>query len=93
MKVSILVPVYGVEQAIETCTESLFAQTYEQLEYIFVDDCSPDRSIEVLQQVLSRYPHRSKQVNILRHDVNRGLGAARLTALMAATGDFVMHVD
>lgn len=93
MKVSILVPVYGVEQVIETCAESLFAQTYEQLEYIFVDDCSPDRSIEVLQQVLSRFPHRSRQVSILRHDVNRGLGAARLTALMAATGDFVMHVD
>ncbi len=93
MKVSILVPIYGVERAIETCAESLFSQTYEQLEYIFVDDCSPDRSTEILQEVLSRHPHRQDQVTILRHDRNRGLGAARLTALMAATGEFVIHVD
>lgn len=47
MKVSILVPVYGVEKYIERCAVSLFEQTYEDLEYIFVDDCSPDHSIEI----------------------------------------------
>ena len=93
IKVSILVPVYGVERVIATCAETLFAQTYEELEYIFVDDCTPDHSIEVLQQVLQKYPERQKQVKILHHEKNRGVGAARLTAILAATGDFIMHVD
>lgn len=93
MKISVLVPVFGVERYIEACAKSLFEQTYEDLEYIFVDDCSPDNSIRLLQNILERYPHRYKQVRILRHQCNRGLGAARATALDAATGDFVMVVD
>lgn len=41
-KVSIIVPIYRVEEYIERCAESLFAQTFDDIEYIFVDDCSPD---------------------------------------------------
>lgn len=92
-KVSLLVPVYGVEQYIEACARSLFEQTYRDIEYVFVDDCSPDRSIDVLQRVVADYPERQAQVAIVRHDHNRGLGAARHTAFAAATGDFLMHVD
>ena len=93
MKVSILVPVYGVEKYIEKCAVSLFEQSYEDIEYIFVNDCTPDRSIEVLRGTIARYPQRQKQVVIIDHDVNRGLGAARHTATDAATGELVMHVD
>lgn len=93
MKISVLVPVYGVERYISECAVSLFEQTYQDLEYIFVDDCSPDGSIEALRQVMRRYPQRQAQVKILRHDRNRGLGAARATALRAATADVVMVVD
>ena len=93
MRISILVPVYGVEQFIEACAISLFEQTVDDLEYIFVDDCTPDRSIEVLRSVLERYPERKQQVRIIRHDRNRGLGAARSTLLHAAQGDFVIYAD
>ena len=93
MKISVLVPVYGVERYIQACAESLFEQTYDDLEYIFVDDCSPDASMQVLWQVVEHYPQRSRQVRVIRHPCNRGLGAARATALEAATGDFVMVVD
>jgi glycosyltransferase involved in cell wall biosynthesis len=93
MKISILVPVYGVEAFIEACAEALFEQTYDDLEFIFVDDCTPDRSIEILRSVIDRYPQRKQQVHILRHDHNRGLGAARSSSLQAATGDFVMYAD
>ena len=93
MKVSVLVPIYGVEKYIGQCANTLFAQTYADIEYVFVDDCTPDNSVEVLQQVLAEYPQRKNQVRIIRHEHNRGLGAARKTAFEAATGDFVMNVD
>lgn len=93
MKVSVLVPIYGVEKYIKQCAQTLFAQTYFDIEYVFVDDCTPDCSVEVLQQVLAEYPQRKNQVRIIRHKHNRGLGAARKTAFEAATGDFVMNVD
>ena len=93
MKISILVPIYGVERFIASCADSLFSQSYEDIEYIFVNDCTPDGSIKLLNSVLSCYPHRQPQVKLLHHDHNRGLGAARLTAIEAATGDYVMHVD
>ena len=92
-KLSILVPVYGVERYIETCATSLFEQTYPDIEYVFVDDCSPDGSIELLRRIIMRYPSRHGSVSIIRHDTNSGLGAARATALSHATGDYVMHVD
>lgn len=91
--VSILVPVYNVEAYIERCARSIFEQTYENLEIIFVDDCSPDRSVEVLESVLKEYPNRIRQVQIIHHKVNRGLSAARNTGVAAATGDFIIHVD
>ena len=50
-KLSVLVPVYGVEKYIERCARSLFDQTLDDIEYIFVDDCTPDRSIEILNAV------------------------------------------
>lgn len=93
MKVSVLVPVYGVEPFIAECAVSLFEQSYKDLEYIFVDDCSPDNSIEVLCQVIERYPNRKKQVHIIQNEKNRGSGATRSIALARATGDYVMFVD
>ena len=93
LKISILVPVYGVEKYIEECARSLFEQTYEDIEYVFVDDCSPDRSIAILEQTASEYPNRLSQIKIVRHEKNQGLGGARLTALQNATGDYVAHVD
>jgi len=91
--VSILVPVYGVEQYIERCARSLFEQTFSSIEYIFVDDCSPDNSIDLLKQVISYYPERKDAIKIIHHDKNRGLAGARNTAIDAATADFVVHVD
>ena len=58
--VSILVPVYGVEKYIEKCAVSLFEQTCNDIEYVFVDDCSPDNSIGILEEVRKRYPERDK---------------------------------
>ena len=93
MKVSILVPIYNVENYIGKCAESLFSQTYSDLEYVFVNDCTPDGSIRVLEEVLDKYPNRRSQVKIVSHEKNLGLAAARNTGLSNATGDYVFHVD
>jgi len=93
MKVSMLVPIYGVEKYIEQCAISLFSQTYKDLEYIFVNDCTPDSSIYILEEVLENYPERRKQTKIISHQTNRGLGASRKTALAASTGEYIFNVD
>ena len=54
LTVSILTPVYGVEKYIEQCARSLFGQSYAQIEYIFVDDCTPDRSISKIGRASCR---------------------------------------
>ena len=93
MKVSVLVPVYGVEKYIARCAESLFGQTFKDIEYIFVDDCTRDRSMEVLQEVLDRYPERKEHVRIIKQEHNRGVGAARQRGLDEAKTPYVMFVD
>lgn len=91
--VSICVPIYGVENYIERCVRSLFDQTYERIEYVFVDDCTPDRSISIIQQVMQEYPKRAPHVIIVHHSTNSGLAVARNTGVANATGDFIMWVD
>jgi len=92
-KITIGVPVYGVEMYIERCAHSLFGQTYPNIEYIFVDDCSPDNSIIILLDVVSQYPRRKPYIKIIHHQVNKGLAAARNTVVESASGDFLLWVD
>ncbi|WP_291051432.1 MULTISPECIES: glycosyltransferase [unclassified Empedobacter] len=92
-KVSILVPIYGVEKFIERCAISLFDQTFQDIEYIFVNDCTPDNSIDILINTLERYSHRKAQVKIINHDANKGLAGARNTGVQNASGDYILHVD
>lgn len=91
--VSICVPIYGVEKYIERCAVSLLEQTYDNIEYIFVNDCTKDRSLEILTSVIERYSHRKTSIKIINHEFNRGLAAVRNTAIDACTGEFLMHVD
>ena len=91
--VSVLVPVYGVEKYIERSARSIFEQTYENLEIIFVNDCTPDSSIDILRHVLSEYPTRVSQTRIMTHDTNKGLAAARKTALLASSGYYIQNYD
>ena len=93
MKLSVCIPVYNVAPYVEKCARSLFGQTYADLELIFVDDATPDDSLSVVERVLAEFPARRAQTKILRHERNRGLVAARKTAMNAATGELLAHCD
>lgn len=91
--VSILVPVYNVEKYIEKCVRSILGQTYTNLEYVFVDDGSSDSSISILNKVIDEYPDLKRKIVIIHHPQNKGIVAARNTAISACHGDYVFHVD
>ena len=92
-KVSVIIPVYGVEKYIERCARSLFEQTLDDMEFIFVDDCTKDESINVLRNVIEDYPNRKGQILILKHEYNKGLPKARETGVNNATGEYIAHCD
>ena len=87
-KVSIIVPVYGVEKYIEECILSLLAQTYENLEVLLVDDGGKDRSPEICDA----YVTKDERVKVI-HKPNGGAASARNAGIDAATGDYVCFVD
>ncbi len=94
VKVSVCIPVYGVEKYVERCARSLFEQTMKEgIEFVFVNDCTPDRSMEVLEQVLKEYPERKGQVKIIHHEVNQGVGSARQHGVSACSGEYIIHCD
>ena len=86
--ISIIVPVYNVEQYLSRCVDSLVNQTYHNIEIILVDDGSPDRSGEICDE----YAKKDKRVKVI-HQSNGGLSDARNTALDIAKGDYLMFVD
>lgn len=83
-----------MEKYIEKCVRSLFEQTMtEGIEFIFINDCTKDKSIEILRKILLDYPNRQSQVRIINHLYNQGLAEARVTGLNAARGEYVIHCD
>lgn len=92
-KVSIGVPVYNAAKYIERCARSIFEQSYEDLDIVFVDDCSPDNSADIIRKVLEEYPHRKEQTRIIFHEQNRGVAVARNTMLDTFQGEFFSFVD
>lgn len=92
-KVTVGIPVYRVEKYIERCARSLFEQTLNNIEYIFVDDKTPDNSMEILESVINDYPARIEQIKIIRHTDNRGSATSRNTVLENATGEYIIFCD
>lgn len=86
--VSVIVPVYNVEQYLDECLNSIYQQTYENLEIIVVEDCSTDNSLNTLIKYLE-----DSRVKLIQHEKNSGLSAARNTGIDAAKGDYIMFVD
>ena len=92
-KVSVIIPVYRVEKFIERCARSLFEQTLDDIEYIFVNDCTDDASMDVLERIIREYPQRKNQILIENMLTNCGLPAVRQHGISLATGDYIIHCD
>lgn len=91
MNVSVIIPFFKVAPYIERCATALMGQTLEDVEFLFVDDASPDESRQILERVLANYPQRDAR--IITHPVNKGLPAARNTGLAEAKGEYIYHCD
>lgn len=92
-KVSVIVPIFKVSQYIEKCAISLFEQTLDDIEYLFIDDCSPDNSVDVLQAILNKYPQRRGYTRIIRMNVNSGTSVVRALGIKEAKGEYIIHCD
>ena len=90
---SIIVPVYGVEKYIEQFAQSLFGQTCAEAQFIFVNDGTKDKSIEILEGLIdSEYPHLRPNILIINKE-NEGLPKARETGLVHAKGEYILFAD
>jgi glycosyltransferase involved in cell wall biosynthesis len=92
-KVSIIVPIYNVSCYIERCADSIFNQTFEDIEFIFVNDCTLDDSIEKLNKSIAKFPKRFSQIKIIHNKSNKGLAETRRIGLEASSGNFISFVD
>ena len=87
--ISVIVPVYNVERYVEGSINSILEQTFKDFEVIVVDDASPDRSIDICEQLA----RSDRRIKIVRHEFNQGLGAARNTGMEHARGKYVCFLD
>jgi len=96
-KVSVIIPIYNVEKYIEQCARSLFEQTLDRIEYIYVDDCSPDKSVEILERIIEiyrpRFAREYKTVRIERMPTNRGQASVRRHGIQLCNGEYIVHCD
>jgi len=87
-KISIIVPVYNVENYLNRCVDSIINQTYKNLEIILVNDGSPDNCGEIC----NHYAEKDSRISVI-HQENQGLSGARNSGLKKASGDYIGFVD
>ena len=94
VSISIIIPIYNVEAYIRRCLESVMTQEFADalIECILVDDCTPDGSMTIVEEMVNNYNGPISFV-LLKHEENRGLSAARNTGVLHAKGDYVFFMD
>lgn len=91
-EVTIGMPVYGVEKYIRKCMESALSQTFQDIEFILVDDRGPDKSVDIIREIQQSHP-RGKDIRIITQPQNMGCWAARNTILKEAQGKYIYLMD
>ena len=93
-KISVITPIYKAESYIERCVRSLMEQTMkDNIEFIFINDCTPDNSMQILKQVIKDYPNRTKQIRIIENERNIGVSATRKLGVKVASGEYIGWCD
>lgn len=93
-KVSVLIPVYKVENYIEKCVRTLFNNTIaSDCEFIFTNDCTPDSSMEILSAVIKDFPELQDNIKIINHEKNMGISVARNEGFDNASGEYLICTD
>lgn len=92
MLVSIIVPIYKVENEIERCILSILEQDYPLIELILINDCTPDNSYSIAKSVIEREKYEGV-VHYVEHKMNEGLSGARNTGIHEANGDYLFFLD
>ena len=92
-RVSVIVPMYNVEKYLYRSVKSLFSQDLKDIELIFVNDCSTDKTVHTLVNLLQDYDREDITVKILSHETNKGVAVARNTAIEVVSGEYIYYVD
>ena len=92
-KVSVIITIYNREKYIQDCSRSLFEQTLDDIELIFVDDASTDQSVTILKNMYVKYIKKRLLTKIICLEKNGGRAVARQTGIDNATGEYVIHID
>lgn len=87
--ISVIIPVYNVENYLAECLESVINQSCKDIEILCINDCSTDNSPEILKE----YAGKDPRIKIINHEHNKGLGPARNTGLDNAGGEYVFFLD
>ena len=96
-QLSVIIPVFNVEKYIERCVRSLFSQTLNNIEFIFIDDCTPDHSIDILNSIIEeispRFERQKWNVIIEKMPTNCGQAEVRRHGIQLSKGEYVIHCD
>ena len=94
VKISVIVPIYKAELFIERCVRSLMEQTMkDDIEFVFVNDCTPDNSMQILERVIGDYPERSNQIIIWNNPENLGVSKSRKKGIELSSGKYIGWCD
>ena len=89
IKVSIIVPVYNTSKYLEKCLDSLVNQTLNDIEIIIINDCSTDKSLDIIE----KYRKKQKNIKLINNKVNKGIGYNRNLGIKESKGDYILFVD
>ena len=96
-KVTVIVPLYNVAQYIDKCARSLFEQTLDDIELLFINDCTLDNSVDIVEMLIEEYQPRFVEkgsvARIITMTTNTGQAGVRRRGIIEATGDYIIHCD